>query len=86
MKKWTDLKSPYDWERDSKLAGWILVISTVEVIIGLVIALIKNNPLVETIGATWILLFFPIRYWVINRMLGTTIYKWKEHKEKMKKE
>lgn len=85
MKKWTELKSPYDWERDSKLAGWILVISTVEVIIGFVIALIKNNPLVEAIGATWTLLFFPIRYWVINRVLGTTIYKWKEHQEKMKK-
>ena len=79
------MNSPYDWERDSKLAGWILVISTVEVIIFFVVAITKNNPLILTIAAAWVCLLFPIRYWVINRILGTTIYKGKEHKEKMKK-
>lgn len=84
MKKWTDLKSPYDWERDSKFAGWMLVISVVELIIFGAIAVIKNNPLIEAIGVGWAALLL-IRYWIINRLLGTTVYRWKEHQEKMKK-
>lgn len=84
MKKWTYLNSPYDWERDHKLAGWIFVLSGIELIIGFIVGIMMNNP--AFVLSSIVLIFcYPIQYWVLNRVLGTTVYKWEEHKEKMKK-
>ncbi len=84
MKKWSELNSPYDWKRDQKLAGIIVVLNVVEVFVFTAIGLETNNPLWVALGYTFVFCY-PVQYWVVNRVLGTTIYKWKEHKEKMKK-
>lgn len=84
MKKWTELNSPYDWKRDQKLAGIIVVLNVVEVFVFTAIGLETNNPLWVALGYAFVFCY-PAQYWVVNRVLGTTIYKWKEHKEKMSK-